>query len=169
MMNIDKLIREIIPPNDYQHRNGFNNVPILNQLTADEKLQIEDILIKMLLSASEQEIDTLIVETLAYLGSNKSVPILNILLGSCSDEITKLVISTSIFEINDDENMIETAINITRNIDDKSDAYYIYKLTSAFYYLIKFKSKRVNSFIEEYTKHKEYLVSYNAKQVLNQK
>ncbi len=30
-MNIDKLVNEVIPPADYSHRNGFNNIPIISK------------------------------------------------------------------------------------------------------------------------------------------
>jgi len=78
----------------------------------------------------------------------------------------KLVISASIFEINKDSNMIDIAIGIIKTIDDKSDAYYVYKLTSAFYYLAKFHERKTTKLLEEYSKHPEYLISYNAKQAL---
>ena len=75
-MNIDKLINEVIPPKDYQHRNGFNNIPIIDELTANEKQLLEEALIRKLQSEAAKEIDTLIVETLAYLKSVASLPIL---------------------------------------------------------------------------------------------
>jgi len=166
-MSIEKLVKEIIPPSDYQHRNEFNNIPLIDKLNDEEKKQLEDALIHKLLFESGQELDTLVIETLAYLKSQKSLPILNNLLEEYSDYMTRLVIAASIFEINKDAGMIDIAINVVRKIDDRSDAYYVHKLTSAFYYLIKFKSTKVNSIIEEYTHHKEYLIAYNAKQVLN--
>jgi hypothetical protein len=166
-MNIEKLVQEIIPPCDYQHRNGFNNVPLIDKLNNEDKKQLENLLINRLLSESDDEVDTLVVETLAYLKSQKSLPILNELLEKCSDNLTKLIITVSIFEINRDASMIDIAIDVVKKIDDKSDAYYVHKLTSAFYYLIKFRSDEINSIIKEYTNHKEYLIAYNAKQVLN--
>ncbi len=166
-MNIEKLVKEIIPPSDYHHRNGFNNIPLINKLNNNEKEQLEDALIYKLLFKSDQDVDTLVLETLAYLKSQKSLPILNNLLEICSDNMTKLVLSVSIFEINKDASMIDIAINIIRELDNKNNSYYIQNLTSAFYYLIKFKSTKINNIIEKYVNHKEYLISYNAKQVLN--
>ncbi|MBN8858596.1 MAG: hypothetical protein J0H29_09415 [Sphingobacteriales bacterium] len=165
-MDIEKIVAEIIPPSDYQHRNGFNNVPLIDKLSDDEKRGVQDALIYKLLFESEKEIDTLVIETLAYLKSQKSLPVLYKLLEKCSNGMIKLVISASIFEINKDSNMIDIAIGIIKTIDDKSDAYYVYKLTSAFYYLAKFHERKTTKLLEEYSKHPEYLISYNAKQAL---
>ncbi len=168
-MNIEKLVKEIIPPSNYKHRNGFNNIPLIDKLNDDEKRQIEEVLIHKLLFESDQEIDTLIVETLTYLKSNKSLPIFKQLLERCSDDMTKLIIAASIFEINQDNDMIDIAIGSFRKLDNEKKSYYVYTLPSAFNYLIKFKNKKVNNIIKEYTNHKEYLIAYNAKQVLNNK
>ena len=47
-MNIDKLVDEVIPPSDYQHRNGFNNAPIIDALTDNERQLLETALIQKL-------------------------------------------------------------------------------------------------------------------------
>ncbi len=36
-MDIKKLFDKIIPPSDYEHRNGFNNIPIIDKLNDSEK------------------------------------------------------------------------------------------------------------------------------------
>ncbi|MBS3992177.1 MAG: hypothetical protein KGZ87_00495 [Bacteroidetes bacterium] len=167
-MSLDTLIDKIIPPRDYKHRNGFNNIPLIENLKKNEKLQLEDLLIDKLLIESGQEIDTLVVETLAYLKSQKSVPTLKQLLNICNNEMTKLKIASSIFEINQDNNMIDIAIRSFRILNNDKNPYYVYTLPTTFDYLIKFKSSKVNSIIEEYINHKEYLIAYNAKRVLKQ-
>lgn len=106
-MDMEKLIGEIIAPSDYQYRNGFNNIPLVDKLTDNEKRQLEDALIYTLLFETDKEIDTLIVETLVYMKSKKSLPILENLLKSCKDEMVKLIIATSIFEINPENDMID--------------------------------------------------------------
>lgn len=163
---MEKTLKEIIPPSDYQHRNGFNNIPLIDKLTGEEKIQLENALINKLIFESDTEPDSLIVETLAYLKSQKSVPVLRQLLEKNLYDITKLVIASSIYEINGDNDMIDIAIDVIKNIEHKKGAYYVYKLTKAFYYLIKFKNAEINSIIEEYTRHKEYLITSNAKEVL---
>lgn len=165
-MNIEKLIREIIPPADYQHRNGFNNLPLIDKLTANEKELVENELITKLLYQTDKEIDTLIVETLTYLKSVKSLPVLKDLLKNSNDGIVKLIIAASIFEISQESEMIGIAIDAFKKLENNKNSYYVHSLSSAFYYLAKFKNARVNAIIQEYTNHKEYLISYNAKRVL---
>jgi len=53
-MDIEKIVAEIIPPSDYQHRNGFNNVPLIDKLSDDEKRGVQDALIYKLLFESEK-------------------------------------------------------------------------------------------------------------------
>lgn len=165
-MNIDKLVNEVIPPSDYQHRNGFNNIPIIDELTKDEKQLLEKVLIQKLHSEAEKEIDTLVVETLAYLKSVASLPFLKKLLEVCNDIVIRLRIAAAIFEISQDAEMVDIAVCLVKEMDNKKDAYYVYKLTSAFYYLAKFKNEKTKQLINEYASHPEYLISYNAKQAL---
>lgn len=165
-MEIDKLVNEVIPPSDYQHRNGFNNIPIIDELTENEKQLLEKALIQKLQSEAEKEIDTLIVETLAYLKSLVSLPLLRNLLEVSNDIVIRLRIATAIFEISQDVEMIDIVVNLVKEMDNKKDAYYVYKLTSAFYYLAKFKNEKTKQLIKEYASHPEYLISYNAKQAL---
>jgi hypothetical protein len=166
-MNIDKLINEVIPPSDYHHRNGFNNIPIINKLTEKEKQILEHALIEKLLLESDREFpDTLIVETLAYLKSEKSLPLLYNLLSKNTGEAIKLIIATSIFEINQDVKMVDIAVSSVKQMDNKKDAYYIYRLSYAFDYLSKFKNEKTEQLIKKYTSHPEYLIAYNAKQAL---
>lgn len=162
-MKTEKLINKIIPPSDYQHRNGFSNTHIIEKLSEQEKIIVEDTLIKILMTKTK---DMLIVETLAYLKSVKSLPFLYEFLEDCSDIMTRIIVSTSIFEINKDANMINIALNSFKEIDKNQDPYSEYKIISAFYYLIKFRNTVVNSFIEKYVSHKEPLLSFNAKQAL---
>jgi len=165
-MYIDKLVNEVIPPRDYQHRNGFNNIPIIDELTENEKQLLEKALIQKLQSEAEIEIDTLIVDTLAYLKSDKSIPVLKNLLEECNIIDIKLSLATSIFEINQDAEMVDIAVGLVKEMDNKKDAYYVYMLSSAFYYLAKFKNEKTEQLLKEYSSHPEYLISYNAKQAL---
>jgi hypothetical protein len=167
-MEIKELINRIIPPADYQHRNGFNNIPIIDELSDDEITEVENALIDMLTNNSAEKLDTLIVETLAYLKSSRSLPRLrDILKETTNSNITRLILATAIFEINGDNDMIEIGVDCFKKIDNNKDSYHLYKLIDAFYYLIKFQSPVTSKIIEGYTNHKDYLVSYNAKRVLN--
>lgn len=165
-MDIDKLLNEVIPPSDYQHRNGFNNIPLIDELTENEKQLLEEALIQKLQSEAEKEIDTLIVESLAYLKSVASLSVLRNLLEMSNDIGIKLSIAIAIFEISQDAEMVGIAVSLVKEMDNKKDSYYVYKLTSAFYYLAKFKNEKTNQLLKDYASHPEYLISYNAKQAL---
>lgn len=165
-MNIDKLVKDVIPPIDYQHRNGFNNFPIIDELTENEKKSLEIALIQKLESETGNEIDTLIVETLAHLNSKQSLPILYNLLKKSNIDISKLEIAASIFEINQDAEMIDIAISHFKKIDGNKDAYRVYAVSGAFYYLAKFNDEKTKKLIKEYISDSEYLISYNAKKTL---
>jgi hypothetical protein len=167
-MEIKELTNRIIPPSDYQHRNGFNNIPIIDELSDDDRSDIENALIDMLFQASAERLDILIVETLAYLKSSRSLPKLKDLLKTTiNNNIITLILATAIFEINGDNELIGIAVDCVKRMDNKKDSYYTYKLTDAFYCLIKFQNPLTNKIIEGYTNHKDYLVSYNANRVLN--
>jgi len=165
-MDIDKLVNEVIPPRDYQHRNGYNNIPIIDELKENEKQLLEKALIQKLQSEAEKEIDTLIVDTLSYLKSVGSLQVLKNLLEVSNDIVIRLRIATVIFEISQDAEMVDIAVSLVKEMDNKKDAYYVYKLTSAFYYLAKFKNEKTEQLLKEYSSHPEYLISYNAKQAL---
>src|ERR1700724_2939948 len=154
-MEIEKLINEIIPPSDYQHREGFNNEPILDKLTVNEKRLVEDELICLLLNKVGKSPDCLIVQTLAYLKSEKSIPVLKSLLNDLVDDMTTLIIAASIFEISGDNEMVGIASSSFKRISQRKDPYYIYSLISTFYYLAKFNNPELNKIIKEYANHKE--------------
>lgn len=155
-MDINKIVSEIIPPEDYQHRNGFSNEHLIDKLSDVEKIKIETELINMLLKKS----DMLVVETLAYMRSDKSLPVLYELLEILKEEMAKIITATSIFEINKDQEMIEIAKASFKTIKDK------FQLITAFRYLVRFHDSEISKLIQEYTTNSDYLISYNAKQVL---
>jgi hypothetical protein len=157
LTNMDKLIADIIPPDDYQHRNGFSNTHIIDKLNSQERVLVEDALLNKLLNKT----DMLIVETLAYMKSLKSLPILINLLNQCSDAMCRIIIATSVFEINHNNEMIVIGVDAFKSLDNT------YQKISAFYYLRKFKNEATDTIIREYTLHSDFLLSYNAKQALN--
>lgn len=154
-MDINKIISEIIPLDDYQHRNGFSNVQLIYNLSNEEIFKVETELITMV----QKKPDMLIVETLGYMKSEKSLPVLYELLENVNDEMEKIIISTSIFEINQDQKMLEKAKASFKTIKDK------FQLISAFHYLIRLQDSEITKLIQEYTTNSDYLISYNAKQV----
>lgn len=155
-MGIAKVVNEIIPPNDYQHRNGFSNEHIIDKLSDEEKSQVE----KALVDRLHKNPDMLIVETLGYMKSDMSLPILYKLLEDLNDEIAKIITTVSIFEINQDQKMIDVAKKLFRIIKNK------YQLISVFHYLVRFQDSEILKLIEGYATNKDYLISHNAKQAI---
>ncbi|MDB5159287.1 MAG: hypothetical protein JWR50_3994 [Mucilaginibacter sp.] len=153
-LDIEQLVNKIIPKNDREHREGFSNDIIIDQLDIATKRLIEDALIQKLSNGSH---DALIVETLAYLKSVRSLPILYDLLDRPPYPMHRLVVTSSIYEINKDSNLVDLAIKVFNEMTNK------YDIISAFYYLSKFNNVKANAIIGSYTNDKEYLISYNAK------
>ncbi len=156
-MNIKEFISKIIPPNDYGHRNGFNNTQFIDELNEHEKIQVENELILHLQTNPE---DMLIVETLGYLKSKNSLPLLKELLVSTKYEMSKLIIACSIYDINYDNSMLEVAVKSFKNLPN------IYYLPTAFFCLKKFKDPEVNKLIKSYITDKNDFVSNSAKRAL---
>lgn len=163
LKDINKLINEIIPPDDYQHRNGFSNEHIIDKLNNEFKSQIETKLIEML----RQKTDLLIISTLGYMKSDQSLPVLYELIKDATEGMAKIILSSSIYKINKDEKMIDIAIESFEEIEKLNDAYFIYRIIPTFYYLASFNNPKTKKLIVKYTNHNEYLISYNAKQSLN--
>ena len=165
-MNVGDLVKKVIPASDREHRDGFTNTLLIDVLSDKEKEQLEDALINKLIVESDRHIDTLIVDTLVYLKSQKSLPVFRELLNKETYPLSKLIIATSIFELSGDESTIEIAVDLFRKMEDKKDSYYKYKLTQAFYYLAKLNNATVDSLVANYIKHEDYLVAYNAKRAM---
>jgi len=83
----------------------------------------------------------------------------------CDNEICKLSVYTSIYEINRDKSLIELAISCFERIEKKI-LFRKYLLIDAFYYLSRFNTTKSTKIIEPYINHKDFLVSYNAKRSL---
>lgn len=154
MTSIESLLNKIIPPSDYTHRNGFSNNYIIDNLSIDEKVQVEDALIKILPTSN----DCLIGETLSYMKSVRSLPLLQQKLNDSKNPISKIIWASYIYKLRPEEiEMRDIAFSEFAKVDGK------YDLISLFHTLIIFNDKRINERIESYTNDKDYLVAYNAR------
>jgi hypothetical protein len=161
-MEIEELIKEIVPPADWQHRNGFSNEIIIAKLNAEERISVEEKLLKMAIGSY----DEMVIEGLVYLKSEKAVPILTALLNGWKSNLTKLFIASCIYNINNDYTMIEKAIKYFTRMEIFRFYFKTFALIEAFYYLRQFTAKRTNALIEKYINHPCFLVSSNAKDAL---
>ena len=160
MTEINDLINKIIPPADYEHRNGFSNDNIIDKLTADEKVQVEMLLFARL---NNYNGDTLIIETLTYMNSQKSLDTFNKILSQSDNPADKIIIASCIYKLSKDKLMGVIALESVKRITDK------YALISMFYYLAQIESKELDDYIKQYSNHSDYLLSYNAKRILGHK
>ncbi len=156
MSDLSEIMRELIPQNDYHHRNGFSNHKIVDKLSLEEKSYIEDELIRKL----DDSYNSLIIETLAYVKSIKALPLLYRLLDDDFSALSKILIATSIFGINNDLKMIDIVIC---NFECLEDAY---QQICAFYYLNQFENEKTNHIIYSLIDCSNELVAYNAKRAL---
>jgi hypothetical protein len=152
--DINQLLKEIIPPPDYQHRNGFSNERIVLSLCEDEKREIEYKLIEMLKKSD----DTLIGETLAIMKSTDSLPILKDRLELTKKPYLRIMWANYINQIKGgDDEMKDIALKEFEYVTEK------YSLIQTFYYLSYFSDSRINEKIRTYINHKDYLTAYNAR------
>lgn len=154
MRDINQLLKEIIPPADYQHLNGFSNEHIILSLSEIEKVEVEQNLIEML----KKNDDTLIGETLAIMKSENSLQSLKKRLESTKNASSKIIWASFINEIKGgDEEMKNIALNEFENVTEK------YTLISTFHYLSNLNDPRIKEKIRTYINHKDYLIAYNAR------
>lgn len=154
MKDINQLLKEIIPPADYQHRNGFSNEHIILSLAEEEKIEVENNLIEML----EKSEDYLIGETLSIMKSKKSLPTLKKRLDSTKNSSSRIIWASFINEIKGgDEEMKNVALSEMDNVKDK------YSLIFIFHYLSQFQDSRIKEKVLMYVNHKDYLIAYNAR------
>ncbi len=153
---IENLLGRIIPPDDYLHRNGFTNNQLIDELSHQDRSQVEEALIEKL----QRNEDLLIVETLAYMGSTRALPVLNKLLGTNSDPMKEIIVSSSIFRISNDSKMATIASGAFKRLTNS------FSKIAAFQYLKTFHNPDVNSLIGEYVNDKDFLLAHNAKVAL---
>jgi len=156
------LIEKIIPKADRNHRDNFSNINILDNLTNNEWLYVEDELIKLLHEFPE---DSLIYYTLVHKQSTKCLSVMYENLINCKKEFFQLMIASKIFSINQDIEMIKSGIKSFNNFD-KADGYYNYTLISALSLLKDFNNEETDGIILKFIQYNDSSVSFNAKRLL---
>ncbi len=162
-MNIKDILDKVIPPNNVAGRyKDFNNTHIIDSLKDEERLLLEEALIEKL----HTDNDLLIVQTLHYLKSVKSLPAIYSYLNRDSNPVIKIYVAAIIFEMNKDTDMIRVALEGFSALEANKDAYFKYTVINVFQNLEKFKNQEINDRIEKYTADKDFLVSYWAKKAI---
>ncbi|NDI99425.1 hypothetical protein GWA97_10105 [Flavobacterium sp. LaA7.5] len=157
-MEISKLYKEIIPPNNYENRRDFKNKKIIDSLSKSEKTEIEKLLIAGLKSNNR---DLLIIKTLTYMNSKDSIPLMKQHLETPENSSAEVVIAACIYKLDNSEHeMIDVAYNAFLNTNSKYDK------IPLFYYLVLFKSEKIDNLIKSYFNDNDVSIAGNAKRAV---
>ena len=140
--------------NTWAQRKDGVPLDLLDNLSADELNTAEAELIQ-----SANLGDSWQIIGLGHIKSVKALPTLYKLLDQ-SEKGMKVTIAHSIFQINNDQKMVDTVLNETPNITSQ------YELINILYMLPDFKDERTFTLLDNFRFDKEYLVAYNATQAL---
>src|SRR5690554_1285800 len=95
MRDLNKLMDEILPPSDHQHRNGFSNDHIIDNLDKVEKELVENELLRRL----ENSNDLLIADTLGYLESKQAIEPLERKLKKTKRPTDRIFLASTIYKL----------------------------------------------------------------------
>jgi hypothetical protein len=152
--NLDIFRKEYLHANTWAQRKDGVPLDLLDKLSGEEIKVAEAELIK---AASLQ--DSWPIVGLGHIKSKDAVPTLYELLEK-SKGAMKVTIAHSIFQIIQDEKMIEIVLETMPKITNE------FELIDVLYYLPDFKDKRIIDLHHRYRDHKDYLVAYNATRYL---
>lgn len=156
-MNVKKIYKKIIPPDDYEHRRDFYNEDLIDNLTIEKRVMIENMLMEDLKSRH----DLLVIETLVYLKSVKSIEIIEKRLVETKEPFDKIIIAWCLFDLDKDKGrMVEIAYDNFLSITN------VYAKTRLFYYLAKFNQPKLNTLLKSYVDNKNFLLANNSKRAL---
>ena len=159
MRNIEKLIKEIIPPPTREEREGFTNDKIIAELNKEEFLAVE----KRLIHELEENDDLLIGQTLVEMKSENALSVLSRRLKKKDSHFEKIIWAALINDLKKGDSEMEKIA-----FEEFEKLEFIYAVQgSIFMDLIKFNSLRINKRIEKFVDHKYDLVAHHAKKVLN--
>ncbi|WP_299261851.1 hypothetical protein [uncultured Aquimarina sp.] len=159
MRNIEKLIKEIIPPPTREEREGFTNDKIIAGLNNDEFLAVE----KRLIQKLDENDDLLIGQTLVEMKSESALPVLSRRLKKKDSHFEKITWAALINDLKKGDSEMEKIA-----FEEFEKLEFIYAVQGVIFMdLIKFNSLRINKRIENFVDHKYDLVAHHAKMVLN--
>lgn len=152
--NLDIFRREYLNANTWTQRKDGVPLDLLDNLS-NEEIKIAEI--ELIKAASLRDNWTII--GLGHIKSKDSLPTLYKLLDK-SKSVMKVTIAHSIFQIVQDEKMIEIVLDTMPRITNE------FELIDVLYYLPNFKDERISDLHHSYRNHKDYLVAYNATRYL---
>ena len=152
--NLDIFRREFLGANTWAQKKDGVPLELLDNLSVDELKTAESELIK----AANLD-DTWPILGLGHVKSTQALPILYNLLDK-STKGFKVAIAYSIFQISNDQKMVDIVLQELPKITDQ------YELIDVLYKLPVFKDEKITALLNNYRDHKEYLVAYNATRAL---
>ncbi|MDC9722559.1 MAG: hypothetical protein PSN34_07275 [Urechidicola sp.] len=156
-MKKSEIFKKVIPSASMQERENFDNKIIIDSLDVNQKNELENELICML----KDSFDYLILQTLVYLNSKKSVPELLKLLEKQIKDIHKIEIASIIIQLDKSQvNLKKIALKSFNKLENN------FEKIQAFYGLSKFKDDELNFVINSYVNNPDPLVSFHSKNSL---
>ncbi len=152
--NLEIFRQEFLGANTWAQRKDGVPLDLLDKLSEDELKTAEVELIK-----SANLDDTWPILGLGHIKSTQALPTLYNLLDK-SKKGFKVTIAYSIFQISKDQKMIEIVLQELPKTTDQ------YELVDVLYMLPAFNDEKINTLLNNYRNHKEYLVAYNATRAL---
>ena len=152
--NLDIFRKEFLDANTWEQRKDGVPLDLLDNLTNEELKTAELELINVINLRDDWPIIGL-----GHIKSKDALPSLYRLLDKSNGTI-KVTIAHSIFQICQDNKMIEIVLETMPNITKE------FELINVLYYLPSFKDKRTSDLHLSYRNHKDYLVAYNATRYL---
>ncbi|MEP6795275.1 MAG: hypothetical protein ABJB16_13175 [Saprospiraceae bacterium] len=154
MNNLELFRKEYLQANTWAQRKDGAPLYLLDKLSTEELKSAE---IEMIQSLSPG--DTWPIIGLGHIKSKDALPKLYKLLDKGEKKI-KVTIAHSIFQICQDQKMIDIVLEETTKTTHWSD------LIDILYLLPAFQDERVMTMLNDFRHHKEYLVAYNATRAL---
>jgi hypothetical protein len=148
--HLDSFRKEFLDANTWSQRREGIPLELLDNLSKEELSIAADELL-----AAVDVNDTWPTLGLGHIKSTKALPRLYEVLGK-TERAVKITTAYAIFQICQDQQMIAIVLQElprTKNI---------YELISVLYLLPNFKDDKILSLLNDYRRHKDYLVAYNA-------
>lgn len=152
--NFDLFVKDFLNANTWPQRNNGVPLNLLDNLSPEELKIAEAELLKVVSLR-----DDFPIVGLGHIKSKAALPILYDLLDK-SSQATKVKIANSIFQICQDDKMIDVVLMTMADITDH------FEIIDALYYLLGFNDDRITKLLSSYQTHNNYLVTANAKRYM---
>lgn len=148
-------LEQIIPPPTREAREGFSNQSIIDSLSLQEKSVLEAQLLNLL--KNSLEVDTLVVDTLVYMGSSGAVPLIEKKLKTESNSFIFFSLGLSLYKLSGNEVVVGEMVRRLKTLTSK------FEIISGLNCLAATRSKKAILAIQEFSNHPSSTVAVVAK------